>query len=790
MRDVRKSMTDPRGTRFIYNGEHQLIEVENAEGGKTSYTYNLKGLLISRTQYLGSSQEILKPLTTTYHYNKQGLLSQKISPTGLSVSYEYDLLGQLISVTDEEGFVTQYTYSLERDLVKISYQDGKTVEYIYNSEHQVTQMNDWVGTSTFELGHNQTIQIQDPKGNVLRYTYNTRGQKENILYPNQQQMAYQYDLMGRLIKASFLNLEMSYQYDDLGRLVQERSPSHSVRYTYDGKGRRTMEQFFDTQENPLYVQKYGFDEFDNKIFKQRTSLIIDQTEEVHYSYDQINQLKTIEQSDQMTQFYYDALGNRIRKEILQKGKDMQTTTYQYNNECQLIKVVGHHEMKELFYDKRGNLIKVIENGLGITTYTFDATNHLVSTTDHQGKFTQYTYDSLGRRVLKSTEREELHYLYDVTSNSNSPLVVWGDKVECFFFGNGLLGFSTQMGAYYTIKDDLGNCIVACSETGKTEMFQEFDPFGTYSNQGDQVRLNAGIGFTGHTYDVETGMVFAGARYYIPELGRFISRDPYSNLYGENADNPYIYCDNNPLCYTDPSGYWKKSIHQYKTEEISRHFFLEHGFSLKEAQSCAHIIARGDQGVDINLWTTSFFPDGIRGIGEVVGDQGWHFNMNIKYESGSYNDSRVIKFRRCYAKSVKHFKKAQSRYDIRKLNLFYHLKAFLSNSCEADLEWESFKILQQKRALHILGMGLHPLQDLFAHMDFGYEDIKNLGGVYTLHPKEYDDPEYDNGTEGTLVYVGTSSVDSGSEWLSKRWLDTKTATIKALENFMKETYQRK
>jgi RHS repeat-associated protein len=54
--------------------------------------------------------------------------------------------------------------------------------------------------------------------------------------------------------------------------------------------------------------------------------------------------------------------------------------------------------------------------------------------------------------------------------------------------------------------------------------------------------------------METGLVYLRQRYYNPEIGRFISRDPYE---GEElkpiTKHSYQYADNNPVRYTDPTG---------------------------------------------------------------------------------------------------------------------------------------------------------------------------------------------------------------------------------------------
>ena len=63
-----------------------------------------------------------------------------------------------------------------------------------------------------------------------------------------------------------------------------------------------------------------------------------------------------------------------------------------------------------------------------------------------------------------------------------------------------------------------------------------------------------IQFTGQVADPETGLDYFGARYYDPTTGGFISQD--SNLGANDIPitlNRYIYAEDNPLGYTDPTG---------------------------------------------------------------------------------------------------------------------------------------------------------------------------------------------------------------------------------------------
>ncbi len=73
------------------------------------------------------------------------------------------------------------------------------------------------------------------------------------------------------------------------------------------------------------------------------------------------------------------------------------------------------------------------------------------------------------------------------------------------------------------------------------------------------------GFTGHELDAETGMNYAGARYYMPALGRFTSTDPHAASYPHSS--PFSYALNNPISFIDPDGMDTKSTHINSVGEV-------------------------------------------------------------------------------------------------------------------------------------------------------------------------------------------------------------------------------
>jgi len=63
-------------------------------------------------------------------------------------------------------------------------------------------------------------------------------------------------------------------------------------------------------------------------------------------------------------------------------------------------------------------------------------------------------------------------------------------------------------------------------------------------------------FCGYFRDAETGMYHVRHRYYHPQLGRWMSRDPLGYVDGMNL---YLYVGGNPLVRIDPYGEWLSTV---------------------------------------------------------------------------------------------------------------------------------------------------------------------------------------------------------------------------------------
>lgn len=101
-------------------------------------------------------------------------------------------------------------------------------------------------------------------------------------------------------------------------------------------------------------------------------------------------------------------------------------------------------------------------------------------------------------------------------------------------------------------DHLGSPLMATNEDGSVKWKEDYQPFGKQLTNDD---TDNNVGFTGHKDYKSLGLTYMQARWYHPEVGRFMATDAV--LYTEQNDvmsfNRYLYVNNNPYKYNDPDG---------------------------------------------------------------------------------------------------------------------------------------------------------------------------------------------------------------------------------------------
>ncbi len=113
--------------------------------------------------------------------------------------------------------------------------------------------------------------------------------------------------------------------------------------------------------------------------------------------------------------------------------------------------------------------------------------------------------------------------------------------------DGIIG-DTGAKVYYYHTDQVGTVRAITDQSGKVVFNADYFAFGTkFVSNGD---FDEPHGFTGKEYDSDTGLYYYNARWYDPDLGRFISEDPAAD---PNNPNLYSYCGNNGVSRIDPTG---------------------------------------------------------------------------------------------------------------------------------------------------------------------------------------------------------------------------------------------
>ena len=110
--------------------------------------------------------------------------------------------------------------------------------------------------------------------------------------------------------------------------------------------------------------------------------------------------------------------------------------------------------------------------------------------------------------------------------------------------------------YFYVRNAQNDIIALIDENGTEVVRYEYDawgnPISTTGTLAGTIGKRNPFRYRGYYWDEETGMYYLESRYYDPEIRRFISADNVviTSLAGTNL---YMYCGNNPVNMTDPSG---------------------------------------------------------------------------------------------------------------------------------------------------------------------------------------------------------------------------------------------
>ena len=563
-------------TKYKYSLLGDIVEVIDALGHSTKYEYDKARRLSKVEQYrliddtLADVKEI-ETQTTTYERNKNGDVTAIKSPLERAVYFKYDSMGNVISKLDEDDLETLYEYNLVNKLSKVTYADGKTVEFSYSPLKQLVLMKDWLGITTVTtdiLGRIE--QVTDFEGKTVQYQWDELSRREKTVYPDLSEVQYKYNRSGRLESVVSDSGETKYKYDALGRATEKNMPGGiSVRREFNPLGR--LSSLTNMKDGAVTDRfDYRYDPVGNitRINKNRKDVPVDNGL-FEYGYDPLGRLITANGGGKSKEYTYDNLGNRLGS--LENGREIR---HHYNTLNQLVSTHDADVVTGYRYDRRGNLTEVIKNDILQASYVYDATNMMQSAFNAEKGAATYTYDGFRNRVKRLEQFEspktllagklqkndpcnEIRFILDMTLPYNNLLMTEGSENQRFIWGNELLA-SEGSDDFFYMHDHLGSPIrlVDCERGGSSNYNWStplaYDEFGVSLAEGEN--MYNPFGFTGYQTDSISGLYYAHARYYAPEIGRFAARDILKGVpILPTTLNEYSYCTNNPVIYEDRDG---------------------------------------------------------------------------------------------------------------------------------------------------------------------------------------------------------------------------------------------
>jgi RHS repeat-associated protein len=605
------AVTDALGqrTEFTYDLVGNLTARLDARGNMTRYIYDVLDRLIE-TEYADGSTE-------TIDYDPVGNVIAEIDRLGRTKSYTYDPNDNLLSVTDIDGGVTTYAYDANDNRTSQTDPNGHTTRMVYDANDRLIEKQYPDGSAEryeYDAG-NRVARTILPDGKYIDATYDGFGRPTGYDLNGEATESFTYDGAGRPVSSTNLWGTVDYSYDLDGRVAEIRSEGgHRVTYTYDdlgnrtsistqlaGQAARTTTYTYDALNRLATIVEpdgdtttYSYDPVGNVASITYPNGVISS-----FTYDDVNQLTRIEHrqgattlaaydytldaggrrlrvdhvsgdsvsfsydsADRLLQethrnasgvvifeqtFTYDDVGNRLTQQITGQAR----TVLAYDSADKLL-IAGSTTFA---YDANGRLISKTAP-LGTVSYVYDVEGQLLRVTTSTGTVT-YAYDAMGKRRVRIGNGSEQNFLLDEASLTgfDQTLVAFDDSdnqlVE-YHWGDRLISADDGRSDRFFHADASSNIRLLTDELGTASDTIDYDAFGNVRDRTGPA--DSPYGFAGEWQEEAEGLVFLRARFYDPETGRFISRDPFAGNPGDPVSlHRYLYANANPVMNTDPSG---------------------------------------------------------------------------------------------------------------------------------------------------------------------------------------------------------------------------------------------
>ncbi|MDU9048120.1 MAG: RHS repeat-associated core domain-containing protein [Candidatus Electrothrix sp. Rat3] len=486
-----KQSTDPLGrvVQMNYDALDRLSSTVDPLGGTVAQSFNEEGQLIDITDPKGNR--------TSFAYDSNGRRISEISAAGSTVKYTYTARDLLAKLTNGRGQERQFSYDALGRMTAMSDPDG-TTNFTYDANSNVLTVSDADGTSSREYDAlDRVSKYTDSRGNVIRYAYDAVGNLSSLTYPDGKAVQYSYDAADRLVSVTdWNNRTTSYAYDKEGRLILTTRPNGStVTRVYNEAGQLVQQK--DIKAGGEVIVQYD------------------------YSYDKV--------------------GNIVEEKATPTPEPVAISPAKmtYGPANQLASYNG----LAVQHDADGNMVQGPLNGKP-ASFVFDSRNRL-----RQVGSTVYTYDAENQRIAAAEGSAKTQYIVNPNASLSQVLVREDqDGTKTYYvYGIGLIG-QEKNGAYRSFHYDFrGSTVAMTDEVGKITHQYVYTAYGTVNAvQEEAFNPFRYVGQYGVMYEVN-GLYYMRARYYQPELRRFLGEDPIWNK------NLFAYVEGNPLVGIDPSG---------------------------------------------------------------------------------------------------------------------------------------------------------------------------------------------------------------------------------------------
>ncbi|MCC4310608.1 FG-GAP-like repeat-containing protein [Alcanivorax marinus] len=554
--------SDPNiGTwRYAYDGYDQLVLQENGSGRRVCFSYDVLGRQVARTDDYLSSSDWAQSLTSALN-GCQGQLAD--------TSWSYDAfdkgVGRLASLQTSAGYTQEPFYD---SLGRVVRTETRYAQTDYVSTQQYDADTGKVASMT------PTHRDQGPSVSV-EYRYNNLGFLTELGKAGSSDYYWRIlaqNARGDVTQRRFANgmIENQAAYNDAtGMISQIRSkmtlaPSWSIQdenYVYDANGNLLQRSQTNTAQNVAIEETFEYDDLDRLI---RAS--VDNLTNPDVSFEQTAQ--------------YDIAGNLTARNDVGSYTYQETCEYQgeiYTPGPNAVTQVTGARNEQYCYDAGGNMLTGGNKTISYTSFNKPVS---ISTPDAQ---VQFVYGP-SREILRKVSTASNQSINKTSIGSYETLTIskaGATTVKERWSLPGGVVVSLENDDTSTLKDEylfsdaLGSVVAVANQLGGVNERFQYDPWGRPRQGLDWASLSdldwfdlerdentTGKGFTGHEMLDQIGVIHMGGRIYDPTLGRFMSADPVvKGLQNTESYNRYSYVLNNPMSYTDPTGYswWSKNV---------------------------------------------------------------------------------------------------------------------------------------------------------------------------------------------------------------------------------------